>query len=70
MPGRRRPAPAPREVAERLRDYPGDGMALRHACRALGIDYKCSVREWVRVFGLLADLIDPDGGEAPRGRAR
>ena len=53
------------EIAERLRAYPDDGMALRHMCRALGIKGNFSVARWTTVFKRLADLID--GGTTSDG---
>jgi hypothetical protein len=50
-----------REVAARLRAYPGDGMALSHVRRALKIPSKSrSSQDWLIVFEMLADLIEPE----------
>ena len=50
-----------REVARRLRAYNGDGMALSHVRRALNIPSKSrSSQDWLRVFEMLADLIEPE----------
>lgn len=53
------------EIAEKLRAYPDDGMALRHMCRALGIKGNFYVARWTTVFKRLADLID--GGTTSNG---
>ena len=53
------------EIAEKLRAYPDDGMALRHMCRALGIKGYFSAVRWTTVFKRLADLID--GGTTSNG---
>lgn len=55
-----------REVAKRLRAYNGDGMALRHLCRSLGLRKSGQWADaWPVVFDRIADLIDP--GEAEEG---